>query len=200
MEVLIVSKTHMRNNACVGGLALSDNSYVRLLSIGGRNQPEDTEYEVGQVWDLDFSPRNLIQKPHVEDVVVRNGRFVRGIRNITRLIRGRNLIDWNGSIDNAFDGLLHWTNAGSGYIDTQGQLPGQSVGFWTSNRDLTRYEFMDNVRYRYPTKNGYKTLKFVGYRDTEATILAGAIIRLSLTRSFTTNGTTGYWLQLSGWY
>jgi hypothetical protein len=42
MEVIIVSKTHMSNAACVGGLVLSNNRYVRLLNPGNYNQPTDT--------------------------------------------------------------------------------------------------------------------------------------------------------------
>ena len=61
MEVLIVSKTHMTNAVCVGGLVLADNRYVRLLNPGNYNQPTDTDFEVGEVWDLTFTNRVAVR-------------------------------------------------------------------------------------------------------------------------------------------
>lgn len=199
MEVLIVSKTHMSNSACVGGFVLSDNTYVRLLNPGSRNQAPDTGFEIGQVWDLDFIVKNPLIPPHIEDVIVRQKEFVKVVENLAAIIKNRKLINWEGSIENVFDGLLQWTGAGSGYIDPNGALPAHSVGFWTSDMDLIRHNYM-GTRYNYPDNKVYRSLKFVGYQEPVETIPAGTIIRLSLTRSFTGNETNGYWLQLSGWY
>src|SRR5207247_3577705 len=70
MRVLIVAKTHVHGRACVGGLALEDNSGLRLLESNGAHQPADTDYEVGQIWDLDCRPSAHLTPPHVEDVLV----------------------------------------------------------------------------------------------------------------------------------
>jgi len=129
MEVLIVSKTHMANNACVGGIVLNDNRYVRLLNPGNKNQPVDTDLEIGQVWKINFIKRNPLTPPHVEDIIVLNKTFVKDQHDLPKLFTDRKLIDWHRSIHQAFGGLLKWTSNGSGYIDTEGEPPESSVGF-----------------------------------------------------------------------
>ena len=197
MEVLIVSKTHMTNNACVGGLVLDNNRYIRLLNPGNQNQPTNTDFEIGQVWNIRFITRNPLTPPHVEDIIVLEKRLLKIQTNLSDFITDRLLIDWNEHIENLFDGLLSWTTGGSGYIDSKQNPPVKSVGFWISNKDLRCYTSFDNHRYRY---NENRNLKFVGYQTPIDIIPAGTIIRVSLTRNFQTNGVEGCWLQLSGWY
>lgn len=205
MEVLIVSKTHMSHNACVGGLVLSDNRYVRLLNNGNYNQPTDTDFEVGDIWDLSFTNRAILQPPHIEDVVISSKAFLRRVNNIPDFIRQRNIIDWNGHINKLFGGLLHWTNSGSGYIPFGGQMPNNSVGFWIADHDLMRVTLDSKTRFRYHNGNSYRNISYVGYQDTIATIPAGTILRASLSRIFPPENSEitaprGYYLQLSGWY
>jgi len=205
MEVLIVSKTHMSNTACVGGLVLSNNRYVRLLNQGNNNQPTDSPFEIGQVWDLNFADRTQIHQPHIEDVVVSTRNYLRTVDNIPNLLRERNLIDWKGHIDNVFGGLLHWTNSGTGYIPLGGQMPVKSVGFWLIERDLIRVTFDTKTRFRFPNGTNYRNISYVGYQETIATIPSGTVLRVSLSRIFPPEVTEitaprGYYLQLSGWY
>ncbi|MGV8093150.1 MAG: hypothetical protein AB2L24_14930 [Mangrovibacterium sp.] len=54
--VLILSKTQMDNQVCVGGLTLKGR-YVRLLDENGNNQPEDTDIEPRQAWEIEFRER-----------------------------------------------------------------------------------------------------------------------------------------------
>jgi len=206
MEVLIVSKTHMSNAACVGGLVLSNNRYVRLLNHGNYNQPTDTEFEVGDIYELTFTDRTNIHPPHIEDVIVSSKRFIRRVDNMPNFLNQRNIIDWNGHINNLFGGLLSWTNSGTGYIPLGGQMPVKSVGFWVADKDLIRVSFENNkVRFRYPNGTNYRNISYVGYQDTLATIPAGTILRVSLSRIFPPENSEitaprGYYLQLSGWY
>lgn len=206
MEVLIVSKTHMSNAACVGGLVLSNNRYVRLLNPGNYNQPTDTEFEVGDIYDITFTDRTNIHPPHIEDVIITSKTFVRRVENMPNFLTQRNVIDWNGHINNLFGGLLNWTNSGTGYIPLGGQMPSKSVGFWIADKDLIRVSFENNkVRYRYPNGTNYRNISYVGYQDTLATIPAGTILRVSLSRIFPPENSEitaprGYYLQLSGWY
>ena len=205
MEVLIVSKTHMSHNACVGGLVLSNNRYVRLLNNGNYNQPTDTDFEVGDIWDLTFTNRAILQPPHIEDVIISAKSFLRRVDNMPNFIRQRNIIDWNGHINNLFGRLLQWTNSGSGYIPYGGQMPNKSVGFWIADHDLIRVTFDSKTRFRYPNGNNYRNISYVGYQDTIATIPAGTILRVSLSRIFPPENSEitaprGYYLQLSGWY
>ncbi len=206
MEVLIVAKTHMSNAACVGGLVLSNNRYVRLLNPGNYNQPADTDFEVGDVYDLTFIDRTNIHPPHIEDVIISSKTFLRRVDNMSTLLTQQNVIDWNGHINNLFDSLLSWTNSGTGYIPSGGSMPSKSVGFWVADKDLVRVSFENNkVRFRYPNGTNYRNISYVGYQDTLATIPAGTILRVSLSRIFPPENSEittprGYYLQLSGWY
>ncbi len=206
MEVLIVSKTHMSSAACVGGLVLSNNRYVRLLNPGNYNQPTDTDFEVGDIYELAFTDRTSIHPPHIEDVIISSKTFVRRVDNMPNFLTQRNIIDWNGHINNLFGGLLSWTNSGTGYIPLGGQMPTKSVEFWIADKDLIRVSFENNkVRFRYPNGTNYRNISYVGYQDTLATIPAGTILRVSLSRIFPPENSEitaprGYYLQLSGWY
>ena len=205
MEVLIVSKTHMTTAACVGGLVLLNNRYVRLLTPGNYNQPINTEFNVGDIWNLDFTNRNPIHPPHIEDVIITSKTFLRKVEDISGFLGQRNIIDWNGHIDNLYDGLLHWTDSGSGYIPIDAEMPTKSVGFWVPDNSLIRVEFKEKTRFRYPNGRNYRNLSYVGYQDTIASIPARTILRVSLSRIFPPEGSTiaaprGYYLQLSGWY
>jgi hypothetical protein len=206
MEVLIVSKTHMSSAACVGGLVLSNNRYVRLLNPGNYNQPKDTDFEVGDIYELTFADRTDIHPPHIEDVIISSKKFVRRVDNMPNFLTQRNIIDWKGHINNLFGGLLSWTNSGTGYIPLGGRMPTQSVGFWIADKDLFRVSFENNrVRYRYPNGTNYRNISYVGYQDTLSTIPAGTILRVSLSRIFPPENSEitaprGYYLQLSGWY
>lgn len=197
MEVLIVSKTRMANGACVGGLVLADNTPVRLLRPGGWNQPSDTKFNVGEIWDIDFVPRAATTNPHTEDVIVRAKEFVKERKSLSSFFKKNDLINWKGPIDDIFDGHLSWTNSGSGHVEANGEL-NYSVGFWVSDEDLTRHDYYNSVRYRYPKANAYRSIKYVGHQEPVDTIPAGTVLRVSLSRNFAEN--PGCWLQLSGWY
>lgn len=205
MEVLIVSKTHMSSAACVGGLVLSDNRYVRLLNPNNYNQPTDTDFKVGDVWDLNLTNRTQLHPPHIEDVIITSKTYLRRVEDMPTFLTQRNVIDWNGHIDNVFGGLLHWTNSGTGYIPLGGQMPTKSVGFWLADKNLIRVTFDTKTRFRYPNGSNYRNISYVGYQETIATIPSGTILRVSLSRIFPPENSEitaprGYYLQLSGWY
>ena len=78
MEILIVSKTRMGTyHRCIGGLELATMRSVRLLSANEWNQPENTPYQIGSIWDIDYVARPNSRPPHVEDVLVQQTRFLR---------------------------------------------------------------------------------------------------------------------------
>jgi hypothetical protein len=66
MRVLIVSKTHMNENACIGGLT-EDNRSVRLLTENGGNHPQDTNINIGDIWEMTLQKQPNAKPPHVED-------------------------------------------------------------------------------------------------------------------------------------
>lgn len=201
--VLILSKTHMNNGqACVGGITL-DGRYVRLLDINGNNQPENTDLEPKQAWEIKFSERENNVAPHVEDIIVHSRETKGKLKdNITikDFILKREIPIWQGSPDNLFDGLIKFTPSGSGYIDRNGGVPNHSVGFWISNKDIRRKDYQ-GIRYQYPSDN-WRSFKFKGFEEPIDIIPAGTLLRVSLARwkSFSTDELPKCWLQLSGWY
>ncbi|MEX0980558.1 MAG: hypothetical protein WDZ47_00585 [Bacteroidales bacterium] len=201
--VLILSKTQMNHNqVCVGGLTLKGR-YVRLLDSNGNNQPEDTDLEPKQAWEIEFNERSNNVLPHVEDILVlsrkRNGTLKDNI-TIKDFIEKRNIPIWRGHPDNLFDNLIQWTPSGSGYIDKEGGVPEHSVGFWISDKDLIRSDYK-GIRYRYPT-TGWRSIKFKGMEDPVERIPSGTLLRVSLARwkAFSDDEEPKCWLQLSGWY
>jgi len=193
------------NIICVGAM-LTNGRMLRLLKRNGYNQDHDTNYNIGDVWDIDFINKRAIRHPHVEDVLVQRGTYLnRRIEDLSQYIQNRpNVQIWNGSPDNLFDGLLEWTNGGSGYISENGEVPQCSVGFWISNRDLKCKSF-HGIRFEYPNQGyGWRSLKYVGVEENVPdSISEGTLLRVSLARWWT--GSEGgqeerCYLQLSGWY
>jgi hypothetical protein len=203
--VLILSKTQMNHNqVCVGGLTLKGR-YVRLLDSNGNNQPEDTDLEPKQAWEIEFTEKSNNIAPHVEDILIqcrkRNGTLKDRI-TIKDFIEKRNIPIWRGHPDNLFDSLIQWTSSGSGYIDNDGGVPTHSVGFWISDKDLRRKDY-NGIRYQYPlTSSGWRSIKFKGLENPVDIIPSGTLIRVSLARwhSFDDDEQPKCWLQLSGWY
>lgn len=202
--VLILSKTQMNNNqVCVGGLTMKGR-YVRLLDENGSNQPENTDLNPKQAWEIEFAGRADNIPPHVEDILIqsraRKGSLKKEI-TIKDFIEKRNIPIWKGHPDGLFDRLIQWTQSGSGYIDKNGGVPGHSVGFWISDKDLKRKDY-NGIRYQYPSSNGWRSMKFKGMEEPVDIIPAGTLIRVSLARwvSFNEGEEPKCWLQLSGWY
>ena len=145
MRVLIVSKTRMWEAFCVGGLLKETNENVRLMQPGGFNQPLTTPYEVGQVWEIDFTKREDLMLPHCEDIIVQHGTCLGHVKNIEETLL--NLVDvWQGNPEILFEGLLRFTANGSGYISHRIGLPEQSVGFWITDKSLHKEKDGDRIR------------------------------------------------------
>ncbi len=145
MKVLIVAKTHMAGAFCVGGLARDTNQNIRLLEPDGLHQPVDTEYEVGQVWDIEFTPHHDVVPPHVEDVLVHQSTYLGRVKNIKQTLLTRVKV-WSSGPENLFDGLIRFTENRSGYISAQTGIPDQSVGFWMTDRTLARADIYGKIR------------------------------------------------------
>lgn len=193
----------MHGQICVGGI-LENGQYVRLLDAHGYNQPEDTLFNVRQIWDIDFIVRPDCVPPHVEDVLLhqmnRVGELPVGVALSKHLINNLHVPIWEGAPEELFDGALLWTNSGSGYINDQ-NICANSVGFWVSDRDLTQNDYK-GVRYKYPSRNGWRTIKFVGFQEPVEVIPVGTLMRVSLARWWQQDENTEErcYLQLSGWY
>ena len=202
MDVIIVSKTHMSNAACVGGV-LANGRFVRLLDSNGYNQDSETELEVGDVYTITFSERNDTRPPHVEDILLNSMEHKFTFSTIEKMVEY--LTDklkvniWRGSTEALFDGKLQWTSGGSGYISESGEIPDNSVGFWIPDKNLTRNDYNEKVRYSYPIR--WRNISFVGFQNPVDNIPAGTLVRVSLARWWSPNeDEERCYLQLSGWY
>lgn len=202
MDVIIVSKTHMSNASCLGGV-LANGRFVRLLKSDGYNQDSDTDIEVGEVYTISFSERTDKRPPHIEDILVHSMVHKFTFKNIAHMVEYLKekfkVKVWKGSSDVLFDGKLQWTSGGSGYISESGGIPNNSVGFWIPDKDLTRNDFNEKVRYSYPIR--WRNISYVGFQNPLDSIPSETLVRVSLARWWSPNNEEERcYLQLSGWY
>ena len=208
-RVLIVAKTRMGSAAaCVGGLTRDTNKSIRLLRPGGSNQPINTNFDVGQVWDLDFHQPSEVTLPHVEDVIVTNERYIGQSPNLRSTLMQR-VQPWQGGPKELFDGLLVFDNRSS-YISRAGGIPKCSTGYWLPNDQLT-LNYSNNKPY-YQIKHviavgnsHYRAtlwISYVGFANPIQLIPVDTLVRVSLARWWTPPGAPEErcYLQLSGWY
>lgn len=185
---------------CIGGWTADDRS-VRLLLPGANCHPLDTPFRIGDVWELDFAPREDVVPPHVEDVIVTRGRRAGRIANVGDVLRRRVPV-WSGEPHRLYDGVLGWTANGSGYVSHRRGLPRVSTGFWLPDRDLHLAAVGDDRHYHYPQRYS-RRLGYVGAQRAEEVIPAGTLVRVSLARWWApvdSGMEERCYLQLSGWY
>ncbi len=208
-RVLIVAKTRMGEySVCVGGLNLETNEGVRLLRSDGSNQPNDTRFEVGQVWELVFQPHYGITRPHVEDIRVMRETYIGPTSNLRNMLMQR-VQPWCGEPDQLFEGKLLLER--TGYISRMRGLPSCSTGFWLPTCPLSQslsfregqpyYQIIMQPEDVFPAVRKL-FIKYVGFADPIGLIPAGTLVRVSLARWWQRPGTDEErcYLQLSGWY
>ena len=198
MEAVIISKTRMQHAICVGAI-LADGKGIRLLDINGYNQPFDTKFEIGEIWNLNYAERTAKREPHNEDVLVSASEFKKQrIKNLYRyFVKKLKVKIWQGSSNNLFDGKIRWTNNGSGYISERTGIPEHSVGFFISDTEI-KYE---NKHYIFSDSN--HRLAYVGCENPLGIIPKGTLIRVSLARWWKPEDVEmeeRCYVQLSGWY
>ena len=204
MEILITSKTHKGKAACVGGLIINNNHIVRLLNPGNWDQYADTDFDIGDIWDINFQNRENIEPPHIEDVIIQSKKYIRKIENISEFIINCGVTIYHGSPSRIFNGLVGWTGKGNGYIGSRENLPLNSVGFWISDKELKLDD--DDKHYLYTSDNPFvraKSFPYVGFEQKINVIPAGTLMRLSLARWWKPEDSDineRCYLQLSGWY
>jgi hypothetical protein len=202
MEIIIISKTHKGQAACVGGMIVVNKQFVRILNQGKRDQPANTDFNIGDIWEVEFTKANNIIPPHIEDIIILYKRFSRRVSNVSDFILNSGVTIFRGSPEHIFNGKLGWTGSGVGYIENKENLPDNSVGFWISDIDLK----FDGTHYLYDSDNFFdptKKIKFVGFQSIIDVIPAGKLIRISLARWWKPEDSEmseRCYLQLSGWY
>lgn len=207
MEIVIVSKTQMTSNECVGGICRETGKFVRLLDMNGDNQTIDCEFEIGEIWEIEFKERYNVSPPHMEDILIISKSLTQKKGSKADLanwiINSFSDRVWNGSPDNLFEELIQFTSNGSGYISHKGGVPYCSVGFWVADKDLIRRDFKEKVRYNYPSAGNWRNIPYVGKDAPIERIPVGTLMRVSLARWWTPDGSdqeARCYLQLSGWY
>jgi hypothetical protein len=211
VKVLIVAKTHMHGGVCVGGLTLDTNRNIRLKPPGRANQSEDTAFEVGQIWELDFYEVAEAKPPHMEDVIVTDQRLVEHISNMRETLMPQ-IHPWQGGPEQLFDRCL-CIKGTSGYISASGSIPRCSTGYWLPDRSLSLNKplipDMQNDKHHYEMlriadnkRPAMFSIKYVGFAEPINKIPAGTLVRVSLARWWRPTETSEErcYLQLSGWY
>lgn len=198
MKVLILAKTHVLDMACVGGMVYDTAQGLRLLQTDGSHQPVDTDFEVGQVWDVRYEPGENLRPPHVEDVWVFESRYLGKQIGLPGFLTARVEV-WQGGCAALFGGCVRLTNKGSGYIAEQHGIPDRSAGFWLPEQPLQRV--MDGHRCYYACGDEIR-LRYVGFVPSMETIPARTLLRVSLARWWRPDHRieARCYLQLSGWY
>jgi hypothetical protein len=185
---------------CIGGIANNGTS-VRLLTATGQHYDTSCPFQIGQVWELSYTPSTKLVAPHLEDVRVTASSFVSIEQNLRSHLLGRLTPPWTGSIDQIFGGLLGYTGNNNGYISELSGIPSHSTWFWIPDSDLSLRS--DNKHYDYRLSNG--GLSYTGEPAPIPTIVGGTLVRVSLARWWKPDGADDTleercYLQLSGWY
>jgi len=199
MKILIVSKTHVKGMACVGGLDLDRNRSLRLLQPNGSNQPPNTALEVGEVWDMTYSARPDVIPPHVEDVLIASQKMIGKQPRLKETLLGEVTL-WRGGPQSLFDGQVQFTLNGSGYISHRTGVPSCSTGYWIADADLD----YDPETRRYVCADGPWRFSYVGFALPVPKIAEGSLIRVSLARWWRPDDMPNMeercYVQLSGWF
>ncbi len=203
MKVVIVAKTRMGSGACVGGITFDGRSLRLITPDMDSHDHFNMEYNIGDVWDVDFTPAANRPAPHTEDVIVHSKRKLPPIDNVAEFIEYQ-MLPQEGGATVLFDGLAQTTKAGVQYIAERAGTPAYSTMFWRPDQPLTRDDDAKRIRYRYPTPDGGRTLTFVGFQEPLAEIPAGTLLRVSLAHWWRPkdmpDGELRCYVQLSGWY
>lgn len=206
-KVLIISKTRKgQQGACVGGIIVPELKSVRLLNTDGtHHKVATTEFQIGQLWEMDLKPPAKFIPPHVENVLIQSKKLINKVDSFESVIDKQELaqIVWEGHPQSLFQGCLYWTGNRHGYI--QKDIPEMSTGFWIPDKDLIfdggKYYIYDDGREKWDSRFGFK---YVGFEKPIDTIAAGTRVRVSLATWWHPDDIPDMpdrcYLQLSGWY
>jgi hypothetical protein len=209
-KILIVSKTKMSNNKiCIGGIDMDNKLSVRLLNVNGYHESiNECLYNIRDVWKIEYQKHDSRPLPHSEDIRVISRNKVETLRqdlSILSILKQLNFKIYNGNIRETFEGKLQCTNLGAFYISVD-DIPNNSTCFWICDRDITRNDSYEKIRYCYNdgTRNLGRKISYVGIDENPTQIIPkGTLIRLSLAHWWSPQNSTEEercYLQLSGWY
>lgn len=200
MEVLIVGRTKMGPRArCIGAIG-GEGESLRLLPPNADSWSDSVGFQIGQIWNVEFTRPQVLEPPHVEDVIVSSARYLRSLDQLSTRLRG-GLVPWAGGVDDLFDGVLGFTSSGNGYVARRLGVPSKSTWFWIPDRDLVLRS--DQRHFDYMGRYKSFGLAYVGECPPPALLPAGTLVRVSLARWWRPDDVDieeRCYLQLSGWF
>lgn len=200
MEVLIVSRTRMKNGVCSGGLDLQNGEFIRLHDHWGKNLLESAPFQIGEVYNIDYrTAANCRPVPHIEDKeILPNYEKLRQLTNTKIITEIDRLVDVPcGGIETIFEGKLRRSTFAT-YISPE-DIPQFSVCFWRPNAPLVKSGFLGKTKYWF---GGSHAINYVGFQEPLEIIPAGTLLRMSLANWWSPDAITEKrcYLQLSGWF
>lgn len=106
MNILIVGKTRMGSSRCIGGIG-EDGTSRRLMKSAGQ-WSTTCGFDIGKVFDVDFTLMPSLAPPHTEDVRVKSYKSAGIIYNLPEFIPKMRPVIF-GDISNIFDGAISYT-------------------------------------------------------------------------------------------
>lgn len=207
MRVVIVSKTKMHGGICIGGIIEATVFPVRIIPPGCANNPLDTPFNIGEIWELDLKPRANLTPPHVEDHDFTSKAKVGEVADLKNWILGE-VAPWRGGPEALFGGALKFRPGYSAYVPISDKTVRNSTGFWLLPYALDYAPFEDGAR----TKPKYRlagptplVVPCVGVALSISNVPGGSLVRVSLAHPWTAASAPPdedkrLSLQLSGWY
>ncbi|MCY4466190.1 MAG: hypothetical protein OXE46_11710 [Chloroflexi bacterium] len=201
-QVLVVCKTRMKQGLCLGGFTLPGKQKIRLLTADGQNQPTNTPFQVGEIWECLLDPVRDAQKPHTEDMRVLRQRRLRQMSDVKTCLLAE-LKQAPRRLGEAFNGTLRLTERGSAYVSESGDLPDFAHDFWQPTMGLRLQR--DGKRAYYVFEKAAPRpfrLRYVGVDNCPKRIPPGSLLHLSLARPWQPKPTVEKrcYLQLSAVY
>jgi len=199
-RIVVVARTRMHGgHVCIGGHDLNRKFRgLRLLDRFGDHWPSDSPFLVGELWDMCYLEKGSARPPHVEDVCVMEYRRMGQAEDLKGLVL-KHVRPWIGAPEVLFDGTARSTESGAAYIPSSGRLPRCSTGYWVPDKDLVQQILRERVRFATTGESAIKRFAWVGVQKPPERIEAGALVRMSLSRLFSSEtAPEGYYVQISG--
>jgi hypothetical protein len=127
----------MAAKVCLHGLT-EDKRNVRLLQSDGRYPPATTKFDVGQIWDMTFSPARRLVAPHSEDVLISTCKPIGQEADMAAFLHEHALL-WRGGPDELFGGLLKSImNKKKLFISDQTSFQPRSIEYWLLDAPMVK--------------------------------------------------------------
>jgi hypothetical protein len=205
VSIVVVAKTKMYADACVGALSEDGKRSLRLLTRAGGHQPLHTLLEIGQRWRVVGRAPDSVEPPHLEDFHVERQERIGMMADLNTWLLGLDLAR-RGPPQAMFDGLLQRTLRGRGYLSERSLfMPQYSTCLWLPSRDLTLLTEDSKPYYCWAEPGNHWVIPYVGFSPPVPRLLAGELLRMSLARWWKPKDADEQlerrcYLQLSGWY